>query len=110
MLRFIQCPKCFSMIETHSCKSCGIKDVFRTDERIVKQEVYNGYLVSTVHTIIDHDMTGKGSLWFETMVFKGEEVSSDSVYVERCQYHKEAVLQHEEAKMIIDKGPFGVNS
>jgi|LWDU01.1.fsa_nt_gi hypothetical protein len=104
MFRDMQCPKCFNVIETHSCKFCGIKDVFHSDERIVKQEVYNGYFVSTVHTVIDHDMTGEGSLWFETMVFKGEKVSSDTVYVKRCQYPDEAVLQHEEAKMIIDKG------
>ena len=116
MFKFKQCPKCLGMIDSLSCNVCGVQDVLKLDERIVKQEVYNGYFISTVHTVINHSWTENENLWFETMIFEGKELSpktkngksfnfniEDSVYVERCELRSEAVTQHEEAKMIVGK-------
>lgn len=77
------------------------------DYKIVKQEEYKGYYVSTVWLGIDHnfarftDPTLPPHI-FETMIFKDNWWTLD--YQERYSTEAEALAGHEAAKRAIDNG------
>lgn len=81
---------------------------FEQDEdhkkRVVKQEDYKGYFVSTVFLVLDHSYGGT-PLWFKTMIFKGTGESREWVGEEqwRCETWQQAEEQHEAAKRAIDQ-------
>lgn len=75
--------------------------------KIVKQEVVDGYLVSTVHLIMEHrDIDQQTPVWFETMVFhtskEGEPYLEEEIFMKRYETHQDALKGHEEAKAVIE--------
>lgn len=69
--------------------------------KIVKQEDYKGYFISTVHLPVNHKMEpwDDEDKWFETMIFKNY---PQDEWCERTSTYEKALEQHERAKEFID--------
>lgn len=64
---------------------------------VVKQEIFDGVLVSTVFLGINHAWRGEDPILFETMVFGGKM----DQYQDRCSTWGEAEEMHEKAVMMV---------
>lgn len=73
-------------------------------DRVVKQEAYKGFYISTVFLGIDHAFSlGSSPKLFETMIFP-EKGKWNDLWMERCSTWNEAIKMHERAKKVIDNG------
>ncbi len=76
------------------------------DRKLLKQEHYKGYFISTVFLTLDHGYNESG-VHFETYVFKsdGKDVTSwCEVWGRRAKSYEAALKDHQEAKDAIDNG------
>lgn len=67
------------------------------DNRRVRRDYVNDYLISTVFLVIDHNLGSQPPLWFETMVFYDPEHTencTESKYQDRYTTWDEAVEGH----------------
>jgi hypothetical protein len=75
----------------------------QVENRRVGRDVINGLLVSTVFLCIDHGF-GRTPLWFETMIFKGEDLNDSLDYQWRYETWDEAAYGHHVAVELVKKG------
>lgn len=69
--------------------------------RIIKQELVDGYRVSTVFLVLNHGYGDEYPQWFETMVFSPDH---KDLFQERCATKDEALQIHEKAKRLVETG------
>lgn len=101
---------------TKDKKIVGTNDVLNVEksmsqkDKIIKQESYKGYFVSTVFIPIDLSFGEGEPVHFETMIFPADKRGGIRDFLEkwceRTTTYEKALEVHEKAKEVIDKGDF----
>lgn len=74
-----------------------------THDRVVRQEEYKGFWVSTIFLGLDHSFSDSPPVVFETMIFPSKKKLLE-LWCRRACTWGEALGHHMEAKREIDKG------
>lgn len=100
--------------EDNEVQEASVFEAFSEDQeqrRLIKQEVFGNFWISTVFLRMDHSFTDE-PLWFETMIFPAENgerpAKLNEEWCERCSTYEQALAMHQRAIDAVNNGELDV--